>query len=68
MAFTTEQLEKLDEALSQGVLKVKYADKEVTYQSTPDMLRLRNLMATELGLVDNSSGRVYTSFDKGFNK
>lgn len=67
MAFTQIQFDTLNNALSQGVLKVKYADKEVTYQSLHDMLELRRLMALELGLIDNGFQRNFAEHNKGFS-
>ena len=65
MAFTQEQLDALDAAISSGSKRVKYADKEVEYQSIADMLRIRDLMAQELGLVTVASKRKLASFNKG---
>jgi hypothetical protein len=67
MAFTQEQYDKLNDAIAQGVLEVKYADKTVVYRSLDEMLRLRNVIGQELGLFSNGNGgRLYASFDKGF--
>jgi hypothetical protein len=63
MAFTNEQLVALDSAISQGVLKVKYSDKEVTFRSLSDMLKLRDMMLRELG--QGSSTRKFAVFNKG---
>lgn len=65
MAFTQEQLDTLDAAIASGSKRVKYADKEVEYQSLDDMLRVRDLMAQELGLVSPASKRKLASFNKG---
>lgn len=68
MAWTSDQLSKLEEAIAQGSLTVKYADKQVTYRSLDEMLRIRDLMRTDIGVADKSrGGRVYPSFSKGFN-
>jgi hypothetical protein len=66
MAFTLEQYNKLDEAISQGVLKVEYADKKVEYRSLTEMLTLRRLIAIELGLVTQGGGRKYVKYSSGF--
>lgn len=57
--YTVEQLEALNSAIAEGVLKVKYQDKEVEYRSLRDMLALRDAMRRELGL-DDSSGNNRT--------
>lgn len=68
MAYTEQQLADLDAAIAQGALTVKYADKQVTYRSLDEMLRLRDLMRGELGLIATGGGIVYSSFSKGLCK
>lgn len=46
--FTEENLNALNEAIAEGISKVKYSDKEVEYRSLDDMIKLRNLMKKEL--------------------
>lgn len=65
MAFTTEQLAALEQAISQGALRVRYSDKEVQYRSLSEMLQLRDQIRQELGLVKPSSRRLYAKHDKG---
>ena len=63
--FTTAQLEALEAAIAQGALKVKYQDREVTYQSLSDMLRLRDVMRGELGTETTNRVRRFAQFSKG---
>lgn len=63
-AFTEKQLADLEVAISQGVLKVKYTDKEVTYRSIDEMMRLRYVMRRALGLISSASTRIYYEHDK----
>lgn len=49
MSFTQEQLDALEAAIAEGTLTVKYADKEVTYRSLDELLRIRNLISRSLG-------------------
>ena len=65
MAFTQTQLDTLEAAIASGATKVKYSDKEVTYGSLSDMLKLRNIMRAELGLDNSAGGRVYPQYSKG---
>lgn len=65
MSFTQEQLTILEEAIAQGVLQVKYQDKEVRYQSLNDMLVLRDLMRRSLKLGNAKNNRVYSVFNTG---
>jgi len=64
MAFTTTQLAAIEEAIASGTLTVKYSDKQVTYQSTTELLRVRDVIRRELGLVATASTRVYPSVSK----
>lgn len=59
--FTTEQLETLTRAIAQGVLRVRYEDREETYRSMAEMIALRNEMRRELGLVDADGGQGVTT-------
>ena len=66
MAFTLDQLETLEAAIASGTKKVKYADKEVEYNSIQDMLTLRDLIRKELGLIGKTK-RFFVNFAKGTN-
>jgi len=66
MAYTIDQYNQLTTAIAQGALTVKYADKEVTYRSLADMLRIKKLMEQDLGLNPGANGRrVYAEYRKG---
>lgn len=67
MAYTQLQLDALDKAIAEGALTVKYADKQVTYRSLDEMLRIRNLMRDDLGVSAGTGGVVYPSFSKGLD-
>lgn len=54
MAFTTEQLEAVERAIASGSLQVRYADKMRVYRSLDELLRIRDIMRTSLGV--NGSG------------
>lgn len=68
MAFTREQYDALKEAIAGGELMVRYADRNVTYRSLSEMVRLLRLMEAELEPqpIDGPRGRTYTSFSKGY--
>lgn len=51
MAFTQEQLDSLKEAVTSGARTVQYGDKTVTYRSLDEMIRIMDLMETELGIA-----------------
>lgn len=68
MAYTTDQYNQLIAAIAQGALIVKYADKEVTYRSLNEMLRLKQGMEKDLGISPgNRPTRKYAVFRKGLN-
>src|SRR3546814_16543994 len=48
MAFTTAQLQALDNAIASGRLTVSYGGRQVTYQSMAALIKARNLMREEL--------------------
>lgn len=50
--FTIEKLTILETAIADGVLTVSYSDKTVTYRSLDEMLRIRNMMRSSLGLKE----------------
>ena len=57
MAWSQEQLTALESALALGVKKVKYGDKETEYQTLDEMIRLRDLMKSEINGVDSIRNR-----------
>lgn len=64
MAWTQEQLDALEEAMTSGVLTVQYKDKTVTYRSLPEMESLRTKIRRALGL-SNKTKRTFANFAKG---
>jgi len=64
MAWTIDDVEALENAIKQGVKRVKYADKEIEYPSLQEMLNLRDLMKKELGLIPPTT-RKFAVYNKG---
>lgn len=64
MAYTLQQLNQLKAAIADGALTVKYGDKQTTYRSLDEMIRIKDMMEGELG-VNARSGIIYPSFGKG---
>ncbi len=64
--FTQEQYEALNKAIAQGTLTVTYSDKTVTYRSLDEMLRIRNLMAADLKIIQKPNGRKYAVHAKNW--
>lgn len=46
--FTQAHLEAIEEAIANGYLKVRYDDKEVTYQDMNALIKARNMIADSL--------------------
>lgn len=64
MAWTQDDLTKLDKAIAKGARKIKFKDDEIEFQDLESMLKLRKAMRKELGL-DKRDRRATPSFDKG---
>lgn len=65
MAFTSSDLNAINEAIASGALEVQYTDKRVKYRSLEDMIKVRNMIRQELGLTDNSKRRKTAVTGKG---
>lgn len=63
--FTLKSLELLEQAISEGALRVRYSDKLVEYRSLSEMLQVRDLMRKELGLIKKAGARKNSQFSKG---
>ena len=66
--FTQSQYDILIAAIAQGATTVKYGDKEVTYRSLSEMLKVKEMMATDLalnGTAPQNRGRRYAEHSKG---
>lgn len=64
-SWTTNDLAALESAIKTGATRVSYQDRDVSYRSLDDMLRIRDLMRADLGQVGDSSQTRYASFSKG---
>jgi hypothetical protein len=62
MAFTSEQITAIEKAIASGVLTVKTGDDLVTYQSVAEMLKVLQIMKSE---VEPSSRRTLARFSRG---
>ncbi len=68
MAFTNDQLQALETAIAQGAQSVRLNGREIRYNSTADMIKLRDIMRAELGVVSPAVTRskiVTVSTGKG---
>ena len=53
MAYTTEDVLAIEEAIKTGALQVTFADRTVRYQSLEDLVKLRKLMLAEISEAAN---------------
>lgn len=60
--FNEAGLAAIEEAIAGGYLKVRYDDKEVTYQSLSELLRVREMIRARLG--NGIRQRKYVSFKR----
>lgn len=66
MAWTADQISKLEAAIATGALTVRYADRQVTYRSLDEMQRLLQDMRDEVnGTV--RVRRIRVDSTKGFD-
>lgn len=68
MAYTTLEYETLVRAIAQGALVVKYGDKEVTYRSLSDMLKIKGQMEAQLTPATVKPSRRYAQHSKGLTE
>ena len=71
MAYTQAMLDKLDEAIATGALRITHNGKTVEYRSMNDMVRARNMIEKKLaeaaGAVRSSSGQMLApTYDRGY--
>ena len=65
MAWSQTDLDNLEKAIALGTRRVKYSDKEVEYNSFADMMKARDAIRKELGLIDAAHKRIYSEHTKG---
>ncbi|HSH45103.1 MAG TPA: hypothetical protein VK966_04575 [Longimicrobiales bacterium] len=63
--FTSDDLERIDKAIAQGVLSVTFSDgRAVTFSTFDELIARRNFVARQLG-QDAGRQRLYSKFRKG---
>jgi hypothetical protein len=65
MAFTQTDLDTLNAAIATGTRSVRYGDKQVDYKTLDEMLRARQIIMAELGLLTVASKKFYARHNKG---
>jgi hypothetical protein len=65
--FTQAHLTAIEEAIAGGYLKVRYDDKEVTYQSIDQMMKARAMIMASLSAVAAPAVRIdYPTFVRDY--
>lgn len=68
-AFTIANYTALNEAIASGARSVSYDGRSVTYGSLSELLKIRELMAKELGMEPpGRSRRSVATFTRGFGR
>lgn len=57
MAFTQTQLDALEAAIAAGVKIYHHEGKRIEYHSLDEMLKVREIMRADIGLVENDAPR-----------
>lgn len=60
MAFTTDDLNAINEVIAGGELTVRYKDRTVTYQSTDALMRARQLILDDIAMAAGTSRKRIT--------
>jgi hypothetical protein len=57
LAFTEQQLQDLESAIAAGTTQISANGRMQTFRSLEDMMKLRDLMAQQLGATDSATAR-----------
>ena len=66
MAWTSDDLDRINKAIASGTLRVKFQDKEITYRSIEELQKIRRQIEEELG-TSTKKTRVRAKFSKGLD-
>jgi hypothetical protein len=65
--FTQADLQAINQAIASGYLKVRYEDKEVTYQSVEQMMKARAMIQSSLAATTSPAVRIdYPTFVRDY--
>ena len=67
MAYTQQDLDRLDKAIASGPLRVTHNGKTTEFRSLDDMIRIRNMIERRLASPTRKRQAVYApTFDRGY--
>jgi hypothetical protein len=67
MTFTLAQLNAIEDGIASGTTRVSYDGKSVEYRSFDEMLRIRLIIQTALGLITGKSTTVLAAHNRAYN-
>jgi len=67
MTWTTADLTAINDAIKSGARSVSMGGRTITYHTLDEMLKVRNLIRAELGMIGEDAGRThrYGTHSKG---
>ncbi|MAM87559.1 MAG: hypothetical protein CME36_09675 [unclassified Hahellaceae] len=68
MAYTDTDIQAVEDALKSGALRVKYADREVTYRSQAELFALLRSMRESLQTTAPAKTHTFKSFSRGYQQ
>lgn len=63
--FTQTDLDTINAAIATGTRSVRYGDKQVDYKTLDEMLRARQIIMQDLGLITITGKKFFGNFSKG---
>ena len=64
-AFTQADLDALEQAIASGQLEVRIGDRKVVYRTLDEMLKIRTMMRSSLGLDNDADVPTRRYFEYG---
>ena len=65
MAYTKSDLDKIERAIATGAKKVRFKDHETEFHSLEEKLKIRDLIAAEIGVGAGASGVSFAEYHDG---
>lgn len=62
MAFTADDLTRIESAIKTGQRRVRFADREVEYRTFEEMLKIRDLIRAEVADADGTDKSRYIRY------
>ncbi len=66
MAFTTEDLSRIERAIAKGERRVTFSDRTVEYRDIAELMQARDAMLTEIRKQNGTARRIRPMRSTGF--